>query len=281
MKKDNPPEIKGLPEETVSPSALVVPDALQISPDITAARLGLGRVGAGMPTKAVLGFALDHARARDAVLTPLDFERLTEDCSGLGLGIVKVESASPDRQTYLRRPDFGRRLSEASRADLAGLASGRPDVVITVGDGLSSIAVQNGTAELLSHLVPRLQAMGLSFGPVVLASQARVALSDEVGEILGARMSIMLVGERPGLSAADSLGAYLTLSPKLACTDADRNCISNIRPGGLTPEAAAFKLTWLVDNAFRKGVSGVQLKDESDVGGYLAGSGSGAPRALE
>ena len=259
-----------IPERKVYAPATVIRDTIQIFPEATAARLGLGRAGSSLPTQAVLDFNLDHARARDAVHTPLDFDALERRCSILDLELLRVESASPDRQTYLRRPDLGRRLSPTSRANLAARMLVCPDVVIIVGDGLSSTAVQNGAAVLLMHLLPMLQAMCLSLGPLVLASQARVALADEIGELLGARMSMILVGERPGLSAADSLGAYLTLVPMRERTDADRNCVSNIRPGGLDAERAAFKLSWLVERAFRAGATGVQLKDESDPDDFLA-----------
>ncbi|WP_429932676.1 ethanolamine ammonia-lyase subunit EutC [Agrobacterium vitis] len=258
-------------EHKVLASATVTRDTLQIPPEATAARLGLGRAGSSVPTKAVLDFTLDHARARDAVHIPLNFDALERDFSTLGVDVLRVNSACPDRQTYLRRPDLGRRLSPASRASLAARMLVCPDVVIIVGDGLSSTAVQNGAAGLLMHLLPMLKAMQLSLGPLVLASQARVALADDIAELLGARMSIILVGERPGLSAANSLGAYLTLAPNRDRTDADRNCVSNIRPGGLDAERAAFKLNWLVERAFREGATGVQLKDESDPGDFPAG----------
>lgn len=266
MTIDNPSETK------VYAPSIVTRDVTEFSKEITAARLGLGRAGASLPTRAVLDFTLDHARARDAVHMPLDFDALTEKCVSLGLDIVKVDSAASDRQTYLRRPDLGRLLSQPSRSALEKLKTeNAPDVVIVVGDGLSSKAVEAGTAELLHHLVPRLREMGYSLGTLVLASQARVAIADDIGELLQARMSIMLIGERPGLSSADSLGAYLTLSPRRQCTDADRNCLSNIRPGGLSYETAAFKLGWLAENAFRLSASGVALKDESDAAIAISG----------
>ena len=259
------------PDAKISAATAVVPDALCFPAGATVARLGLGRAGSGMPTRAVLRFALDHARARDAVHTPLDWDRLEADCSGLGLDMVRVESAAFDRQTYLRRPDFGRRLSPASRDRLAARSQAPADVVIVVGDGLSSTAVQTGASGLLAALLPKLRQLQLIVGPLLLAHQARVALADEAGGIATARMTLMILGERPGLSAADSLGAYLTLSPKLGLTDADRNCVPNIRNGGLEPEAAAAKLAWLVGKAFACGISGVRLKDESDAEGRLPG----------
>ncbi|EJJ29089.1 ethanolamine ammonia-lyase subunit EutC [Rhizobium sp. CF142] len=245
-------------------SPAVIPDQLNIPSGVTSARLALGRAGSGMPTQSLLSFTLDHARARDAVHQPLDFDALEQSCAGLGLEMIRVDSVANDRQTYLRRPDHGRRLSPTSRELLQARAASPHDVVVVVGDGLSSSAVQTGVATLLGNLVPRLKSMKLSIGPLVLASQARVALADEVAHVLVARASIILLGERPGLSAADSLGAYLTWKPGPDRKDADRNCVSNIRPGGLDAEAAAFKLSWLVQRAFCLGLTGVQLKDESE-----------------
>ncbi len=254
-------QIEGNP---LSTGDFVTPDSTSIPADATGARLGLGRAGSSLPTRATLDFALDHARARDAVHTPLDFDALQRSCTGLSLEQVSVDSACSDRQTYLRRPDLGRRLSKLSRTALLQCATKGADVVIVVADGLSSKAVQQGATALLMHLVPRLQSMRLSIGPLIFAKQARVAIADEVGVLCQARLSIILIGERPGLSAADSLGAYVTLGPGPDRTDANRNCVSNIRAGGLGYEAAAFKLAWLAENAFRAGASGFQLKDDSD-----------------
>jgi ethanolamine ammonia-lyase small subunit len=254
----------GMKEHSVPVRDFVTPDSVSIPVDATEARLGLGRAGSSLPTRATLDFALDHARARDAVHAPLDFDALRQSCEQLDLAQMVVESACNDRQTYLRRPDLGRRLSEKSRLSLSARKGHGEDVVIVVGDGLSSKAVQDGAAALLSHLVPSLRSMRLSFGPLVFAKQARVAIADEIGALCKARLSIILVGERPGLSAADSLGAYITLDPRPDRTDANRNCVSNIRRGGLSYETAAFKLAWLANNAFRSGASGVQLKDDSD-----------------
>lgn len=229
---------------------------------LTPARLALGRSGASLPTREVLKLGLAHAQARDAVHAAPDMEALRAGIAALGRDVIAVESAAPDRATYLRRPDFGRRLSARSRALLE--ASGAPgvDLCILVADGLSAAAVDLNALPLLGALLPRLAPRSLA--PVVLVRQGRVALGDEVGGLLGARMTVMLLGERPGLSAADSLGAYLTFGPRLGRTDADRNCVSNIRPGGLGPEAAAHKIAWLVDRAFALTLTGVTLKDESD-----------------
>ncbi len=176
---------------------------------------------------------------------------------------LTVASAAPDRPTYLRRPDLGRRLAPADRARLEALPSRGRDVAIVVADGLSSAAVHAHAAPLVAALVPRLRAAGLSLADVVLARQARVALGDAVGEALGARLVVLLVGERPGLSSPDSLGAYITFAPRVGRTDAERNCVSNIRPAGLDYESAAFRIAWLVRAALKLGASGVALKDDS------------------
>lgn len=244
------------------PGEIVVRD-VQPAPGLTPARLGLGRAGGALPTRAVLAFEGAHALARDAVLGALDREALAANLVPLGLDTILVESAAPDRATYLRRPDFGRRLSRASRTVLAARPRAPADVVVIVADGLSARAAAANALPVLSHLVPLLRARNVVLGPLVLAGQARVALGDEVGALLGARLAVMLIGERPGLSAADSLGAYLTFEPRLGRTDAERNCVSNIRDGGLGPADAASTLTWLIQQAFALSLSGVLLKDES------------------
>jgi ethanolamine ammonia-lyase small subunit len=232
---------------------------------VTAARLSLGRAGSGLPTRAALAFATAHAEARDAVHAALDPATLAGALEPLGLEPVALASAAPDRATYLRRPDFGRRLSRASRSVLAARPTAACDVVLVIGDGLSAKAVADNAAGLLDRLVPLLRAQGLTLGPLVLATQARVAIGDEIGAALSARLVIVLIGERPGLSAADSLGAYLTFDPKVGRTDAERNCVSNIRPAGLPPERAALTIAWLVQQALTLGLTGVALKDESGI----------------
>ena len=229
---------------------------------LTPARLALGRSGASLPTREVLALGLAHARARDAVHAAMAGEALAAGLAALGLETCSVESAAPDRATYLRRPDFGRRLSARSRALLEERGTFGADVAIVVADGLSAAAVDLNALALVSALLPRLA--GRRLAPVVLAHQARVALGDEIASAFQARLVLVLIGERPGLSAADSLGAYLTFGPAPGLTDASRNCVSNIRPGGLGPEAAAAKIAWLVDRAFALSLSGVALKDESD-----------------
>ena len=229
---------------------------------LTPARLALGRSGASLPTREVLKLGLAHARARDAVHAAAGFDALRSGLVALGRPTIEVESAAPDRATYLRRPDFGRRLSARSRTWLEGREPADADLCILVADGLSAAAVDRNALPLLEALLPRLAPRSLA--PIVLARQGRVALGDEVGALLRVRLTIMLIGERPGLSAADSLGAYLTFGPRIGLTDAARNCVSNIRAEGLVPEAAAHRIAWLVERAFALSLTGVDLKDGSD-----------------
>ena len=234
--------------------------------ELTPARVGLGRAGASMTTDALLAFTLDHARARDAVHTAFDVPRLVAGLAGLGLQASQVSSQAGNRRDYLRRPDLGRMLDQASRRALAEQGGARASLPIVIGDGLSPAAVNIHAVELVRHLGPRLTEAGIRFGNVVIASGARVALGDEIGAALGARMVAMLIGERPGLSAPDSLGAYLTFAPRIGLTDAERNCVSNIHGAGLGYDEAAFKIAWLVREGLKRQVTGVALKDESGAG---------------
>ena len=232
--------------------------------ELTPARVALGRSGAGLPTAALLDFTLDHARARDAVHAAFDANALILALGGLSLGALGVCSRAGDRKDYLRRPDLGRRLDQASVQLLAesGGTAANP-LAIVIGDGLSPTAVHAHAIELMRALLARLGAAKIEIGHVVVASGARVALGDEIGEILGSRMVLMLIGERPGLSAPDSLGAYLTFAPKVGRTDAERNCVSNIHGAGLGYDEAALKIGWLVREGLMRQVTGVALKDES------------------
>jgi ethanolamine ammonia-lyase small subunit len=205
-----------------------------------------------------------HAQARDAVTTPIDWAPIEKSLNGLGLSSVRVDSAAPDRDTYLRRPDLGRQLSAQSRQRLAGLGSTAADLLIVVADGLSSTGVSANAVALVGALLPLIRSSGWSVAPVVLAGQGRVALGDDAGEVLGARAVLMLIGERPGLSSPDSLGAYLTFGPRVGRKDGERNCVSNIRRGGLGADEASFKFHWLLREAFRRQLTGVSLKDESN-----------------
>jgi len=231
---------------------------------LTPARIALGRTGIGLPTREVLSFAMAHARARDAVHAALDTHILGREFEALGLAVVRVASAASSRALYLRRPDLGRRLDAASAAAVDALAPGGADLAILVGDGLSATAVQRHAVAVVAALRQRLGPQGRSLAPVVVATGARVALGDDVGGRLRARAVLVLIGERPGLSAPDSLGAYLTFEPRIGRNDAERNCVSNIRPGGLAPAAAAARLAWLIDAALTRGLTGVHLKDDSE-----------------
>jgi ethanolamine ammonia-lyase small subunit len=233
---------------------------------LTPARVALGRAGASLPTKALLDFTLDHARARDAVHAIFDASGLIASLGALGSENIAVASRAGNRQDYLKRPDLGRRLDQPSIDLLAGRQSSPCDVAIVIGDGLSPTAVQAHAIELLRQLLARLAVDGIAVGSIVVASSARVALGDEIGALLKARMVVMLIGERPGLSAPDSLGAYLTFAPEIGRTDAERNCVSNIHREGLTYDEAAYKIGWLAREGLRRNVTGVALKDESGEG---------------
>jgi ethanolamine ammonia-lyase small subunit len=230
---------------------------------LTPARVGLGRCGAGIPTDALLAFTLDHARARDAVHAAFDVAGLMQDLAALGLEPIEVRSRVRDRKEYLRRPDLGRMLDEAAHHALAARCGAPRRLAIVIGDGLSPAAVNRHAIELIRHLVPRLAADAIGTGCTVVASGARVALGDEIGGIVGASMLLMLIGERPGLSTPDSLGAYLTFAPRPGRTDAERNCISNIHGTGLGHDEAASRIAWLVREGLAREVTGVALKDES------------------
>jgi ethanolamine ammonia-lyase small subunit len=237
------------------------PGSLRDLRHLTPARVGLGRAGASLPTQALLEFTLDHARARDAVHAGFDVAAIAEGLEALRLQTIQVSSRAQNRKDYLRRPDLGRKLDPPSQELLARGGPGPCDLTIAVGDGLSPSAVNAHAVELIRALIPALGA--IKPGPIVVASGARVALGDEIGELLGARMVVMLIGERPGLSAPDSLGAYLTFAPHAGLTDAMRNCVSNIHASGLSYDEAAFKIAWLVREGLARQVTGVALKDES------------------
>lgn len=239
---------------------------------LTDARIALGRVGNSQTTDAVLAFGLAHAQARDAVHQPLDGPSLAAAIEQAGFTSLSAHSAAADRAQYLCRPDLGRRLSDASRASLAAARPATPfDTLFVIADGLSALAAQSHGVPLLHSVRERLPA-DWSIGPVVIAEQSRVALGDEIGELLGARQVVMLIGERPGLSSPDSLGIYLTHAPRVGRTDAERNCISNVRPAGLGYDQAADKLVFLLKGALALGRSGLDLKDDTPVANLIAAS---------
>lgn len=224
----------------------------------TSARVALGRAGNGLPTAAHLDFQAAHALARDAVHARLDADALSAKLAALGLAVSTCRSRAPDRAAYLLRPDLGR-LAEPD--DLAALPR-EGGVALIVADGLSATAAQRHAAPLIAAALPLLAAAGAAPVRAVIATMARVALGDHIGAALGAEIAIVLIGERPGLSAPDSLGAYITFAPRPGRTDAERNCISNIRPGGLAFPEAAETLAWLVGQMRSRRLSGVALKDE-------------------
>jgi ethanolamine ammonia-lyase small subunit len=229
----------------------------------TPARIAIGRAGGSLPTEEVLDFAWAHAEARDAVKMELDVERLVAAIEKLGVKCLKLESAAGDRDTYVRRPDLGRRLSDGSRQLLAKLNPPTAfDVALIVADGLSALAASEQAVKVLEKLLAMLAASGISVSPVCVVRNGRVAIEDEIGELLKAQAAVILLGERPGLGTADSLGAYIVYQPNVGKTDAERNCVSNIREAGLPPPAAAETICYLLNEALRRKISGVTLKDE-------------------
>jgi ethanolamine ammonia-lyase small subunit len=229
---------------------------------LTAARIGLKRAGASLATVPLLEFRLAHARARDAVHEALDRDRLAKELAPTGLPTLLVDSEAADRQSYLMRPDLGRRVAPNALAALARHASPY-DIAFVVADGLSARAVQHHAAPVLAAAAPMLRKDRLRLAPIVIVRNGRVAIGDAIAATLGAACVAVLIGERPGLTAPDSMGVYLTWRPGAATTDADRNCISNIRPDGIAYDEAAFKLVYLLRAMRARQLSGVALKDES------------------
>jgi ethanolamine ammonia-lyase small subunit len=252
-------------------SPLVVSNNWSQLRQFTAARIALGRSGISLPTQPQLAFQLAHAQARDAVQLMLDVPQLLQDLESAGIGIAKtclvLDSAASDRLTYLQRPDLGRCLSDASRAVLIDQTGQRQerrhDISLVIADGLSALAIARNAAPFLNALMPLLALENWSMAPLAVVKLGRVAVADEVGEQLGARMVVLLIGERPGLSSPDSMGLYVTWMPRVGLNDADRNCISNIRPAGLGYEEAARKLHYLLREMRAREMSGVRLKDET------------------
>ena len=227
----------------------------------TAARIALGRHGVSVPTSAQLAFQLAHAQARDAVHLALDGEALARALAAQGQDCVQLQSAAT-RAEYLQRPDLGRRLDDVSRARLLAGAT-RVDLALVAADGLSALAIQRHAAPFLAALRARLAAETWTLSPVCVVAQGRVAIGDEVGQLLQAKAVLVLIGERPGLSSPDSLGLYLTWAPRVGLLDERRNCISNVRPEGLAYAQAAYRLHYLLSQAFTRQLSGVGLKDET------------------
>lgn len=245
----------------------------------TPARIALGRSGAALPTREVLSLALAHAQARDAVHGRLDRETLLAGLAALGLTAVAVDSQAVERALYLARPDLGRLLSRDSVKALAGLPAAPADLAFVVADGLSADAINRHALPLLAAFLPHSGRLGLRLAPVAVAVGARVALGDEIAPRLAAEAVAVLIGERPGLSSPDSLGIYLTYAARPGRTDAERNCISNVRPQGQAPDIAAARLAWLVEAALSRRMSGVALKDQSDL--TPLADGGGAPPLID
>jgi ethanolamine ammonia-lyase small subunit len=231
----------------------------------TPARVGLGRTGVSQQTRDLLDFQLAHAKARDAVHATMNASAVAADIRDVSQnGVVHLHSAAPDRTTYLQRPDHGRKLDDASRDLLLTLGQNRSkrwDLVPVITDGLSALAVERHAAKVLKELLPRIADWNLA--PTCIVEQGRVAVGDEIGEILHPQLVVVLIGERPGLSSPDSLGAYITWNPRMGRTDAERNCISNIRAEGLTCEEAAAQLGWYLAEARRRQLTGVALTSGS------------------
>lgn len=232
----------------------------------TDARIALGRCGVSLPHDEWLRFRLAHARARDAVLTPFDKAHLRSELETAGLQCLDLASAARSNEEFLARPDKGRRLSEESRALLAGQFTNSEtqgaDICLVVSPGLSARAVHENAGQFAVSFVACARAAGFRTTPVALVEYGRVAVADEVASLMGARLVVILIGERPGLSSPNSLGVYLTYAPFPGCTDEARNCISNVRPAGLSIEEGVRKLCYLVQGAFARRLTGVNLKDD-------------------
>jgi ethanolamine ammonia-lyase small subunit len=239
-------------------------DALQLR-NFTSARVALARAGNSLSTAEVLAFQAAHAAARDAVHWRMDAQALALECKARGWPSVTLQSAAPDRATYLRRPDLGRKLKLGQELGVPHAAGkdteGEYDLAIILADGLSALAIHRHALELWARLLPLLDPDNWHCSPLILVEQGRVAIGDEIGEKLHAALSLVLIGERPGLSAADSLGAYLTWNPVTGRTDAERNCISNIRPAGLHYDQAAKRIFVLLTQARSRQLTGVLLKE--------------------
>lgn len=249
-------------------SAQVIDNPWRFLRKFTTARIGLGRAGISQPTKHHLDFQLAHARARDAVHSKLDIEKLQHDLKVDNYETIHLRSAADSRTLYLQRPDLGRRLDDHSKQHLTAIERGVPhkyDVAFIIADGLSAFAVQEHAVNFLNIIAGKMKNEGWKIAPIAIVEQGRVAISDEIGFLLGADQAVILIGERPGLSSPDSLGIYLTFAPKVGRNDADRNCISNIRSAGQSYEGAAHKLFYLLSEARRRKLSGVNLKDEAEM----------------
>ncbi len=239
-----------------------IPDTWESLKAFTNARIALGRTGVATPLKEILDFRMCHAHARDAVYSILNIDKLTAALQQFQIPLITVNSKANDRTVYLQRPDLGRKLNDASANNLKNETSHSADVAIIIADGLSATAINEHAVHVVKKLIPLLKQSVLTITPLVIAEQARVAIADEIGSILQAKLSVILIGERPGLSSPDSMGAYITYQPVPGKTDESRNCISNIRPEGLGYELAAEKIAKLIKTSLQLKLSGILLKDE-------------------
>lgn len=251
---------------------------------LTPARIALGRAGTSLPTSAQLDFQFAHAQARDAVHFPLATAELAQRVEASGQRAITLHSAAADRHVYLQRPDLGRRLDDASAQALQAYSASCDgkgfDLAVVIADGLSSLAVERHALPMLARITEQATQEGWSLAPVALVEQGRVAVADEVAQQLQARMVVILIGERPGLSSPDSLGLYFTYQPRVGLTDAARNCISNVRLEGLSYATAAHKLSYLMREACKRQLSGVKLKDDAQVPVLDSAGGSGVGNFL-
>jgi ethanolamine ammonia-lyase small subunit len=246
----------------------------------TPARIFLPRTGSALTTRANLDFQLAHAEARDAVHERLDFESLIDSLRSRGLETIRLASAARERRAYLLRPDLGRRLDESSRVRLGAFA-GDYDIAFVIADGLSARAIASHAIALLDAALPAFRGESWKLAPIVVVEQARVAIGDEIGQLLGAKLVAVLIGERPGLTSPDSLGIYLTFAPYVGRIDAERNCLSNIRSQGMSYSEAARRLAYLCREARRRKLTGVALKDETPDRGFNILSSPGILRPDE
>jgi len=244
------------------PEKIVKNDCYSDLKQFTDARIAIGRAGYSVPLREMLEFKMSHAHARDEVFSELNIEELSKGLHAMQLIWILVKSRAANRELYIRRPDLGRKLSDESVGRLSDLDCKACDVAIILADGLSASAINNHAIPFLSKLIPALKLMDFSLAAVVITENGRVAIGDEIAFSQKARMSLILIGERPGLSSPDSMGAYLTYSPKPGLKDDSRNCVSNIRQGGLDYPLAADKVCYLIKEAFARKLSGVALKEE-------------------
>ncbi|GAB4022453.1 ethanolamine ammonia-lyase subunit EutC [Spirosoma koreense] len=239
------------------------PDEWEPLKAYTSARIALGRTGVSVPTGESLRFKLAHAHAKDAVYSMLDLTELQAGLVDTGLPVYNIRSQASNRDTYLQRPDLGRLLSPESKEQLGKLNDSPADISLIIADGLSGKAIMQNAIPVVSLLVKQVRQAGYSLAPILLVEQGRVAIMDAIGGLIRPRLAIILIGERPGLSSFDSMGAYVTYAPQPGLTDERRNCISNIREQGLSPVMAVHKLMYLIDTAFRLQITGVALKDNN------------------